>query len=60
MRQFCSWNNAYISSSIVIQLLGAVFPYFQKLSKDGEEGRNKINQYTRYGTVVIALLQDGE
>ena len=48
----------YISSSIVIQLLGAVFPYFQKLSKDGgEEGRNKINQYTRYGTVVIALLQ---
>ncbi len=47
----------YISSSIVIQLLGAVFPYFQKLSKEGEEGRNKINQYTRYGTVIVSMLQ---
>lgn len=47
----------YISSSIVIQMLGAVFPYFQRLSKEGEEGRKKITQYTRYGTVIIALLQ---
>src|SRR5260221_5360064 len=47
----------YISSSIIIQLLGAVIPYFQKLSKEGEEGRKKITQWTRYGTVVISLLQ---
>ncbi len=47
----------YISSSIIIQLLGAVIPYFQKLTKEGEEGRKKINQLTRYGTVLIAMLQ---
>jgi preprotein translocase subunit SecY len=47
----------YISSSIVIQLLGAVVPYFQKLQKEGEDGRKKITQYTRYGTVVICILQ---
>ncbi len=47
----------YISSSIVIQLLGAVVPYFQKLTKEGEEGRKKITQYTRYGTVLISVLQ---
>lgn len=47
----------YISSSIVIQLLGAVVPYFQKLQKEGEDGRKKIIQYTRYGTVFICLLQ---
>ncbi len=47
----------YISSAIIIQLLGAVTPYFQKLQKEGEEGRQKINQYTRYGTVLIASLQ---
>jgi preprotein translocase subunit SecY len=47
----------YISASIIIQLLGAVVPYFQKLSKEGEEGRKKITQLTRYGTVVISLLQ---
>ncbi len=47
----------YISSAIIIQLLGAVAPYFQKLQKEGEEGRQKINQYTRYGTVFIASLQ---
>jgi preprotein translocase subunit SecY len=47
----------YISASIIIQLLGAVIPYFQKLSKEGEEGRKKITQLTRYGTVVISLLQ---
>ena len=47
----------YISASIIIQLLGAVIPYFQKLTKEGEEGRKKITQLTRYGTVVISLLQ---
>src|SRR5574341_856291 len=47
----------YISSSIVIQLLGAVIPYFQKLQKEGEDGRKKITQYTRYGTVLISVLQ---
>lgn len=47
----------YISSSIILQLLGAVVPYFQKLSKEGEEGRRKLNQLTRYGTVVVAALQ---
>jgi len=47
----------YISASIIIQLLGAVVPYFQKLQKEGEEGRKKITQYTRYGTVGICLMQ---
>jgi len=47
----------YISASIIIQLLGAVMPYFQKLQKEGEEGRKKITQYTRYGTVGISLMQ---
>ncbi|MGC9363499.1 MAG: preprotein translocase subunit SecY [Fidelibacterota bacterium] len=47
----------YISASIIIQLLGAVIPYFQKLQKEGEEGRKKITQITRYGTVLIAGLQ---
>jgi preprotein translocase subunit SecY len=47
----------YISSSIILQLLGAVVPYFQKLSKEGEEGRRKLTQLTRYGTVVVASLQ---
>jgi len=47
----------YISASIVIQLLGAVVPYFQKLQKEGEDGRKKITQYTRYGTVLISMLQ---
>ncbi len=47
----------YISASIIIQLLGAVVPYFQKLQKEGEEGRKKITQYTRYGTVFISAMQ---
>ena len=47
----------YISASIIFQLLGAVIPYFQRLQKEGEEGRRKITQYTRYGTVLIAALQ---
>jgi preprotein translocase subunit SecY len=47
----------YISASIILQLLGAVVPYFQKLQKEGEEGRRKLTQLTRYGTVVVAALQ---
>jgi len=47
----------YISASIILQLLGSVIPYFQKLQKEGEEGRRKITQYTRYGTVAISALQ---
>ncbi len=47
----------YISASIIFQLLTSVFPYFEKLQKEGEEGRKKITQYTRYGTVLISLVQ---
>jgi preprotein translocase subunit SecY len=47
----------YISASIIMQLLTAVVPYLEKLAKEGEVGRKKINQYTRYGTVVLALFQ---
>jgi preprotein translocase subunit SecY len=47
----------YISASIVVQLLGIVFPHFQKLQKEGESGRRKLNQYTRYLTVLVLILQ---
>jgi preprotein translocase subunit SecY len=47
----------YISASIIIQLLTAVSPHLEQLKKEGEQGRKKINQYTRYGTVVLAALQ---
>ncbi len=47
----------YISASIVIQLLGVMVPYFQKLQREGESGRRKMNQWTRYLTIVILLLQ---
>ena len=47
----------YISASIIIQLLGAVVPYFQKLQREGEDGRKKITQLTRYGTVIISAFQ---
>ncbi len=47
----------YISSAIIIELLGAVVPYFQKLQQEGEDGRKKITQLTRYGTVLISALQ---
>jgi preprotein translocase subunit SecY len=47
----------YISASIVIQLLTIVFPFFQKMQKEGESGRRKMNQYTRYLTVLILVLQ---
>jgi len=47
----------YISASIMLQLMGTVVPYFQRLQKEGEEGRKKITQITRYGTVLISALQ---
>ncbi len=47
----------YISASIIIQLLTAMVPSLEQLKKEGEQGRKKINQYTRYGTVALALLQ---
>lgn len=47
----------YISASIVMQLLGIAVPYFQKLQREGESGRTKMNQYTRYLTVAILVLQ---
>jgi len=47
----------YISASIILQLLGAVVPYFEKLRKEGEEGQKKITQLTRYGTVGISIVQ---
>ncbi|MEA4851286.1 MAG: preprotein translocase subunit SecY [Paludibacter sp.] len=47
----------YISASIVIQLLTIAVPYFQKMQREGESGRRKMNQYTRYLTVIILLLQ---
>ncbi len=47
----------YISASIVIQLMGIAVPYFQRLQKEGESGRRKINQLTRYLTVVILIFQ---
>lgn len=47
----------YISASIILQLLVTVVPHLEKLSKEGESGRKKIIQYTRYGTVVLAIIQ---
>jgi preprotein translocase subunit SecY len=47
----------YISASIILQLLTVVFPYLERLSKEGEAGRRKITQYTRYGTVVLSIVQ---
>jgi preprotein translocase subunit SecY len=47
----------YISASIVIQLLGIAVPYFQKLQREGESGQRKMNQYTRYLTIAILLVQ---
>ncbi len=47
----------YISASIIIQLLTTVSPHLEQLKKEGEAGRKKINQYTRYGTVILATLQ---
>jgi preprotein translocase subunit SecY len=47
----------YISASIILQLLTVVWPYLERLSKEGELGRKKITQYTRYGTIVICVIQ---
>src|ERR1051325_1837349 len=47
----------YISASIILQLLTVVFPYLERLSKEGEAGRRKITQYTRYGTIVLSIVQ---
>ncbi len=47
----------YISASIIIQLMTSVSPHLEQLKKEGEQGRKKINQYTRYGTVLLAALQ---
>lgn len=47
----------YISASIILQLLTVVVPHLERLSKEGEAGRKKITQYTRYGTVVLSLVQ---
>ena len=47
----------YISASIVMQLLGIAVPYFQKMQREGESGRRKMNQYTRYLTIFILLIQ---
>jgi len=47
----------YISASIILQLLTVVIPYLDRLSKEGESGRKKITQYTRYGTIILSLIQ---
>jgi preprotein translocase subunit SecY len=47
----------YISASIILQLLTVVWPYLERLSKEGELGRRKITQYTRYGTIFLAVIQ---
>jgi preprotein translocase subunit SecY len=47
----------YISASIILQLLTVVWPYLERLSKEGELGRRKITQYTRYGTILLSVIQ---
>src|SRR5689334_3194443 len=47
----------YVSSSIILQLLTVVVPTLDRLNKEGEQGRRKINQYTRYGTIILAMVQ---
>lgn len=47
----------YISASIIVQLMTAIFPYFMALKKEGESGKRKLSQYTRYGTVGLASVQ---
>jgi preprotein translocase subunit SecY len=47
----------YISASIILELLTVVIPYLEKLKKEGEQGRKKIIQYTRYGTVILSIIQ---
>src|SRR5262245_47618376 len=47
----------YISSSIIVQLLTSVVPYLEALQKEGDQGRKKLNQFTRYGTVLLSVIQ---
>ena len=47
----------YISASIILQLLTVVIPHLERLSKEGDAGRKKITQYTRYGTVLLSVIQ---
>ncbi len=47
----------YITSSIILQLLAVVIPHLEKLKKEGEQGRKKITQYTRYGTIILSVIQ---
>src|SRR4051812_44641506 len=47
----------YVSASIILQMLTIVVPTLDKLQKEGEQGRRKINQYTRYGCIILAMLQ---
>jgi preprotein translocase subunit SecY len=47
----------YISASIILELLTVVVPYLERLKKEGEQGRKKISQYTRYGTVILSMIQ---
>lgn len=47
----------YISSSIILQLMTVVIPHLERLKKEGEQGRKKITQYTRYGTVILSIIQ---
>src|SRR6476619_1683770 len=47
----------YITSSIILQLMTVVFPYLERLQKEGELGRRKITQYTRYLTIVLSIIQ---
>jgi preprotein translocase subunit SecY len=47
----------YISSSIIVQLMTAIFPYFMMLKKEGDSGKRKLTQYTRYGTILLASVQ---
>lgn len=60
LRQFSIFSLGimpYISASIILQLLTVVFPYLDRLQKEGELGRKKITQYTRYGTVLLSIIQ---
>ncbi len=47
----------YIDAAIILELLTVVFPYLQRLAKEGEAGRHKLTQYTRYGTILISVIQ---
>ncbi|HEX3044449.1 MAG TPA: preprotein translocase subunit SecY [Bacillota bacterium] len=57
MSVFAMSVNPYITSSIIIQLLTMVIPSLQQLAKEGGDGRKKISQYTRYGTVILSIVQ---